>query len=66
MFVSELLTGEYTAWGATNDLQREEEALAVLYNEGAYPNGPIDELVEELFEDRIAPSDRICLHQTFV
>mmetsp|Transcript_52618 Transcript_52618/g.133549 ORF Transcript_52618/g.133549 Transcript_52618/m.133549 type:complete len:406 (+) Transcript_52618:86-1303(+) len=58
--------GEYTEWGATNYLERRDESLVVLYNEDSYPTGPSAKLVEELFDDRIAPTNLLSLHQTFV
>mmetsp|Transcript_14109 Transcript_14109/g.40653 ORF Transcript_14109/g.40653 Transcript_14109/m.40653 type:complete len:399 (-) Transcript_14109:18-1214(-) len=60
--------GEYTEWGAANYLQPRDESLVVLYNEDAFPAGPDDSLVKDLFDERDTPGFQglIPLHQTFV
>merc|ERR1719373_518815 len=43
--------GEYTEWGAVNFLQPKDECLVLVYREDKYPDGPCDDLVQDLFND---------------
>lgn len=57
--------GMYTEWGATNYIQKGDEAVIMVYDERDHPNSPAIEIVEGQFEDRPAPKSIVCLHQTF-
>jgi len=58
--------GEYTEWGQQNFLQAKDECVVLVFDEKIHPDGPAMHIVEDLFEDNVAPEGIIALHQTFV
>lgn len=58
--------GKYTEWGEQNYIKPKDETVILIYDMREFPEGPDSEMVEAMFQDRLAPKGIVCLHQTFV